>query len=145
MRTIGKATARWWVVSILAVVAVSVVATQAGAGQRGLSDEPYYPAGLIGAVGGQAIRLNVSNVAATQCHARLELLSTKGIVINFRTANLDPGVSQSLKFAPRAASMVRPRVVSLNGSCRAFMASLEIVNVATGKTEELFSIADPTG
>ncbi len=143
MRTIRKATARWWTVAILAVVAVTLVATQAGAGQRGLTDETYNTAGLVGVVGGQAVRLNVTNVATAACNARLELLNSKGIIINDRTANMGPGVSQSMKFAPRAASMVRPRVVSLKGSCSAMMVSLEIVDVATGRTELLVTIDNP--
>jgi len=38
-----------------------------------------------------------------------------------------------MKFVARAATMVRPRVVSLKGSCSAATVSLEIVDVATGK------------
>jgi len=100
---------------------------------------------LVAFVLGQAVRLNVTNVATVASNARLELLNFKGIIINDRPANMGPGVSQSMKFAPRGATMVRPRVVSLKGSCSAMMVSLEIVDVATGRTELLVTIDNPLG
>ena len=41
--------------------------------------------------------------------------------------------------------MVRPRVMSLKGSCSAATVFLEIVDVATGRTELLVTIDNPLG
>jgi hypothetical protein len=136
----GRKIGRWIGVIAVMVGVVATAATEVGAtGGRGLTDQTYNVAGLVGVATGQAARLDVSNVATTQCNARLELLSAKGIVINFRSVEIGAGASQSLKYAPTQGAMVRPRVISLKDSCGALLVSLEIVDVRTGRTEALFS------
>jgi hypothetical protein len=100
MRTMRKATVPLWAVAVLAVGVVGLAATHAGAAGVRTTDEAYPTAGLVGVVSGEAARLNVSNVATSTCNAKVELLSSQGIIINYRTV--------SVALAPARLSATHP-------------------------------------
>jgi hypothetical protein len=66
-------------------------------------------------------------------------------VINFRTATIAADASASLRFAPNAATMVRARVISIAQSCPAMMTTLEVLDVASGRTVTVVPGGAPIG
>ena len=145
MRIMRKVTVPLWAAAALAAGVVGLAATHAGAAGVRTTDETYPTAGLVGVASGQAARLNVSNVATSTCNAKVEFLSSRGIIINYRTVSIAPGASASLRYTPSSATMVRPQVVSVGGSCTAMMVSLEVLDARSGRTLLVSSVGDPIG
>jgi hypothetical protein len=136
----------WWIgLVLIAAGLITLVATQAVAGGRRGIDQIYDTAGLVGVIPGQAARFSISNVAEGQCRARLELVAARGNVVASRTATIAADASISLRFEPSAKAQVCPRVVSIAQSCPAMMASLEVIDVRTGRTQAFVSGGDSIG
>jgi hypothetical protein len=136
----------WWVTPVvLAACAVTLAAARAGAsGGRGI-DEIHEAGGMVGVVPGQAARFNVSNVAEGQCKAKLQLLGVQGNLVASRNVTIAADASASLRFEPSARTIVRPRFISVGGSCPLMMVSLEVLDVHSGRTIVLDPAVAPIG
>jgi hypothetical protein len=118
-----------------AIAASSCLLGAAGTDARSAAlNETYHTTGLIGVAAGQAMRLSVANVAATSCRVQLRLLDPRGIIVQSGAFTITPGSSAAIQLKAARGGRARSDVVSLGGTCRALMVTVEVVDTASGRT-----------
>jgi len=133
------------------LIAAAVVASTCLLGAAGThagstaGNETYHTTGLIGVAAGQSMRLNAANVAATPCRAQLRLLDSGGIILQSGSFNIAPGSSASIQLSTVRGVRARSDVVSLGGTCRALMVTVEVLDTSSGHTVLVAQFGDSIG
>jgi hypothetical protein len=94
---------------------------------------------------GLEARLNVSNVAATECVGMAELVDARGGILASQSIRLVPGVSASLTFAPSTLARIRGVILPSDATCDAVLATLEAVNTTSGRSLDVVAVGDTLG